>query len=304
MKIKSIFYIGAHPSMNIDEKRNLFFLNFSIFLIFSLTLLDYSSTFIKHGHYFQTNNLLILGLCFFTFLFILNQKLNASKFVLSLGLILLLTRPFIVGTVQTLMSYVEHALLLNLSIMAPLLFYNNAKNKSIMYFLTFLAFTIQIYIYIDLENIIDEPLPTDLNEIAIVWVYLSIVIVFLFYIFGSTYSLYRNKVEAMNQDLKSSKEDLEEVHEEFIAINSNLENEINKRTNQLRSQNFKLADHAFDNAHIIRAPLSSVIGLVHLIKENQNDKEQVKEMTDMLEIASKQLEEAVKKVNNRIENKA
>jgi tetratricopeptide (TPR) repeat protein len=57
------------------------------------------------------------------------------------------------------------------------------------------------------------------------------------------------------------------LNEELQALNKNLEVRIEHRTQQLTTQNQKLSEYAFVNAHKLRAPISSILGLIQLIDQ-------------------------------------
>jgi signal transduction histidine kinase len=57
------------------------------------------------------------------------------------------------------------------------------------------------------------------------------------------------------------------LNEELQELNRNLEARIEHRTQQLTTQNQKLTEYTFMNAHKLRAPISSILGLINLIDQ-------------------------------------
>jgi tetratricopeptide (TPR) repeat protein len=57
------------------------------------------------------------------------------------------------------------------------------------------------------------------------------------------------------------------LNEDLQELNRSLELRIGQRTQQLTIQNQKLIEYAFVNAHKLRAPISSILGLVNLIEQ-------------------------------------
>jgi tetratricopeptide (TPR) repeat protein len=57
------------------------------------------------------------------------------------------------------------------------------------------------------------------------------------------------------------------LNEDLQALNRNLEERIEQRTGQLTIQNQKLIEYAFVNAHKLRAPISSILGLINLMDQ-------------------------------------
>jgi tetratricopeptide (TPR) repeat protein len=57
------------------------------------------------------------------------------------------------------------------------------------------------------------------------------------------------------------------LNEDLQELNRNLEARIEQRTQQLTIQNQKLIEYAFVNAHKLRAPISSILGLINLMDQ-------------------------------------
>lgn len=84
-----------------------------------------------------------------------------------------------------------------------------------------------------------------------------------------------NKIlQEKNEEIQTQKLAIEmqataliKLNEELQELNKNLEANIAKRTQQLTEQNQKLMEYAFVNAHKLRAPISSILGLINLIDQ-------------------------------------
>jgi biopolymer transport protein ExbB/TolQ len=68
----------------------------------------------------------------------------------------------------------------------------------------------------------------------------------------------QNEIESLNEELHSS-------NEELTTINESLEEAVNERTKELEQQNVQLTEYAFINSHLLRAPLSRILGLCQLL---------------------------------------
>jgi len=86
---------------------------------------------------------------------------------------------------------------------------------------------------------------------------------------------YRNQAERRNnllvkiaQTLTSQHEMLVREQAEIESINRNLEQIIHERTRQIEDTNKALSEYAFINAHMLRAPLSRIIGLSDLMERD------------------------------------
>lgn len=72
-----------------------------------------------------------------------------------------------------------------------------------------------------------------------------------------------NEIEAMNEELNS-------LNEELTTVNETLEETVKRRTHELETQNNQLTEYAFINSHLLRAPLSRILGLSQLISSEPN----------------------------------
>jgi signal transduction histidine kinase len=86
---------------------------------------------------------------------------------------------------------------------------------------------------------------------------------------------YRTQAEHRNSQLEKIAITLTEQHEilvceqsEIESINNNLEKLIHERTQQIEDTNKALSEYAFINAHMLRAPLSRIIGLSDLMERD------------------------------------
>jgi GAF domain-containing protein len=70
-------------------------------------------------------------------------------------------------------------------------------------------------------------------------------------------------ISALNTQLASSLEKIQLMNEE-------LEKRVAERTHTLEQQNIQLNEYAFINSHLLRAPLSRILGLAHLITDSND----------------------------------
>ncbi len=75
-----------------------------------------------------------------------------------------------------------------------------------------------------------------------------------------------NQLERIAATLAQQNEELKMQQEEIRAINENLESIIQEHTRGIEVKNRELAEYAFINAHLLRAPLSRILGLTSLIE--------------------------------------
>ena len=91
--------------------------------------------------------------------------------------------------------------------------------------------------------------------------------------------LLEQKVEERTLEIQRNVEEIQAQNEEIMAqaeeikgINENLEMMVRDRTAELERKNKALAEYAFINAHKLRSPVASILGLVNLLnKAELND---------------------------------
>lgn len=114
---------------------------------------------------------------------------------------------------------------------------------------------------------------------------------------------YRNQAGLRNEELKKIQSTIiqqnklvEEKKMELEKLNTNLELLILQRTMQVEERNKMLAEYAFINAHVLRGPLSRVLGLLNLmtLEQSSYELEKVKEVQQ----AAKEMDLIIRKIND------
>ena len=299
--LQKLLHTGTRDIYSLDLNRSIYFTNLGCIILSILIGFDYIFTIAYKGRLFQSNNLMLFVLAAVVLSLNYKSKYNSSRLVFSFFLILLLARPFLYDT-HSVAAYFEHSLTLGLGLFAPFNLLLNEKIKPLILFFFALEIVLQIYFFINISEYIGrDPIPYDVNLIPLTFLYLSISIVVSYYAFTSIYTVYQKKVVSMNKEVIASKSELNSVYKEIQLTNEKLENIVSNRTEILAAQNKSLTHHAFNNAHIIRAPLSSLMGIIHLLKSEKTKKKHREEILIMLNKSLNQLEIAVEKINE--ENK-
>lgn len=81
---------------------------------------------------------------------------------------------------------------------------------------------------------------------------------------------------------------------EIARMNETLEQRVKERTEELQNQNKKLSEYAFINAHVLRSPVSKIMGLVNLMEVDKTSDPQ--EMMTYLKMSCNELDAVVKKI--------
>jgi signal transduction histidine kinase len=102
-----------------------------------------------------------------------------------------------------------------------------------------------------------------------------------------------NEIVGMNKELSS-------LNEELYTMNECLEEIVKFRTKELELRNAQLTEYAFINSHMLRAPLSRILGLSFLLsKEATTIKDsQISAIVDGLLTSTNELDLIVRKISN------
>ena len=76
-----------------------------------------------------------------------------------------------------------------------------------------------------------------------------------------------NEIGIQKEEIESQAKKLKNLNNQLQTVNRSLEDRIEERTHLLRKQNEKLAEYAHANAHHLRAPIVSILGLLNLIEK-------------------------------------
>lgn len=96
-------------------------------------------------------------------------------------------------------------------------------------------------------------------------------------------------------------EELHKQKEEIQTINDSLEQRVKERTSILEEKNKQLTEYAFINSHVLRSPVSTMMGLINLMSYSELPEDEKKVYVHLKETA-KILDKVVFKINNAIEN--
>ncbi len=108
------------------------------------------------------------------------------------------------------------------------------------------------------------------------------------------------ELQTRNEEIQAQSEELQIQSAEILRINNHLEELVKKRTEELEKKKAALEEYAFINAHKLRSPLASILGLVSIMGKLPKSDE-VKECTVHLEQSAKALDEIVSSITDAIE---
>ncbi|MFZ5998983.1 MAG: GAF domain-containing protein [Bacteroidota bacterium] len=87
---------------------------------------------------------------------------------------------------------------------------------------------------------------------------------------------------------------------EIVRMNQTLEQRVKERTQELETQNKQLTEYAYINSHLLRGPLSRILGLINLIDYTGTRDEKEKELIQHLRQSGDELDHVVRKINDAI----
>lgn len=87
---------------------------------------------------------------------------------------------------------------------------------------------------------------------------------------------------------------LRQQSKEIARMNELLEQRVKERTAELQNRNEQLTEYAFINSHLLRSPVSKILGLINLLEVDRNG--DPKEMMRHLKVACDDLDSIVKNI--------
>jgi signal transduction histidine kinase len=103
-----------------------------------------------------------------------------------------------------------------------------------------------------------------------------------------------------NNELLSLNEELKASNDSIRSLNENLEQMVRERTERINDQLNQLKRYAHMNSHELRAPLARMLGLLQLIK-HENNVDQMKQLLDYLYITSNELDNVIREMNHLLD---
>jgi len=162
---------------------------------------------------------------------------------------------------------------------------------------------IAVFIYFPFLLGANETHSLNLESKPIDYFIVALIITFFTIYLKSKYVYYRHEVDVRNSQLEHiaatlihQNEELKSQQEKTKMINENLESLIQEHTRGIESKNRELAEYAFINAHMLRAPLSRILGLTSLMEMNDKSSNNQSEIQNIKTLAN-EMDLVVRKIN-------
>jgi tetratricopeptide (TPR) repeat protein len=109
----------------------------------------------------------------------------------------------------------------------------------------------------------------------------------------------RKKILFQKNAIENQAKALSHLNRELQYLNRSLEGRIAERTKQLLMQNKRITEYTFINAHKLRAPVASILGLINLL--NQSDLKERDVILTHLKTCAEQLDMIIHEVSRNLE---
>lgn len=110
----------------------------------------------------------------------------------------------------------------------------------------------------------------------------------------------RIALQLSNESIQAQNAEIRAQAETIAQINGNLENLVAQRTAELERKNKALEEYAFINAHKLRRPLASILGLVNLMNKTTTAEDQDR-IRNYLNESAQELEQVIGSITVAIE---
>lgn len=113
-------------------------------------------------------------------------------------------------------------------------------------------------------------------------------------------ALKNQKIRTQSEEIQAQAEALKKLNENLEALNASLESQVKSRTKRLKDQNKLLAAYAYSNAHELRAPVASVMGLIDLLQRSEVATEE-REIIEHLVRSAGELDIVIRNIRRKLE---
>ena len=310
MKLMNALYLGVYPAMPIDLRRRVVFSNlvcWVVGLLLGVYIAIVLPRVIENGLPTLVSwvPFLIFSLAALCLFFNHLKWYLLARVLLPLGWLLLVVVLPVVVTGPRPATYFHHVYYSILfSPVVHLLFSYKKERAFFLFFLV--AFFLLTVFSIDFQLAFDRsanpavPLVSSTFGLRffhfIFWLFLNLIMMYVLRINEKLYTELEEKnrlIFDQNQELGLQRQRLRESNEE-------LEKRVFDRTKDLEEQNKRLTEYAFMHAHVLRAPISRIRGLMHLLPLTKDESEE-KKIRLMLTESMTELEEAVRTISEKLE---
>jgi signal transduction histidine kinase len=125
---------------------------------------------------------------------------------------------------------------------------------------------------------IKSDLPDIMLHLSMIYAFIHFIsIAYISYKFSKGVQVVNQKAAFQQQEILMQSKELKSLNESLKSLNDHLEEKVKDRTRELQHKNEKLAEYTFINAHQLRAPVATVLGLCNLLNYDHEveDKDEI-----------------------------
>lgn len=108
------------------------------------------------------------------------------------------------------------------------------------------------------------------------------------------------EVEKQKKEIEKQARNTEALNQDLTLLNKNLESRAQEIAREIEDKNKKMNKFAFMNAHKLRAPIASILGLINLFDKNLGEEDE-KTMVRMLKESADKLDKVVHEIRDVID---
>jgi hypothetical protein len=310
VKVKNLFYVGVHPSIDQDLRMrviasNVVFIMISVILMIIVGL--NTRNYVTHG---ITTFRAVTPFVLFSVSFG-GIVLNCFRHYLSARLIFFLfwtafITAFPIWRPVSVYGYFLHPTFGIVSSTMVLLMFSFRKEKLV--YVLFMIFSIVITVFsFDFVKLFDK---AEVYKTVLTYttsfrlhlypfffsIFFNLVLIYVFRINGKIFARQQKQTDIIvKQNVQ-----LDETRLKLEQTNNQLETRVRERTLELLEQNGRLKDYAFFHAHILRAPVSRIRGLLNLMNLPISPEEEAM-VREMLSQTMKELDDTILVMNEKLQ---
>lgn len=173
-------------------------------------------------------------------------------------------------------------------------------------FMTVLLCSVNLILTLDADAQVllsTESMENLINPLAINYFFNSLIVAAVVVFIKVKFDQEREEIEEQNQQLDRLNSELEiknqilsNQQEQVRSIQNNLEELVHERTLELENRNKELEAYAYDNAHVVRRPLSNILSLLDIIKVEDGKHKAGAQLNEIKRNAN-DLDQVVQKIN-------
>ncbi len=313
MLLKKIWEIGVKEGMDPEDRKRVMFSNGVFIILGSVILFQEIITGVRS--YVPLSLILLSAFC---------VALNHFKLHLTARILFALVATFLISIFPVVSrafspsSYFMHPVyLLCYSPVFHLLFSREKEKVTLYVFLTFsflmTVFSSDFLLAFDKSDPPVVPLVRSVTILkmtfGMLWIFVNTVIAYALKTNSDFYTILeeqrdlvgkqRSMLQSRNEELSNANNELLNLNKRVFELNEVLEQRVSERTQELTNRNKILSDYAHMNAHLLRTPVTRIMGLIELLRITE-DPEEKKKVQEILMTSAEDLDTVVRSINDRL----